>query len=66
LGHLARWAEPVEPRHQRLLQRWWDSLNAALLAALQWQPRHFLDEQRHTPSPLRDAINNLIRQRVAG
>ena len=34
LRHLARGAEPVEPRRQRLLQRRRDRLDAALLAAL--------------------------------
>ena len=35
LRDLARRAEPVEPRRERLLQRWRDRLRAALLAALQ-------------------------------
>jgi hypothetical protein len=61
LRHLTRWAEPVKPRHQRLLQRRRDGLNATLLAALQKKPRHLLDEQRHAPGPLSDAVNDLIR-----
>jgi hypothetical protein len=45
LRHLTRRAEPVEPRHQRLLQSRRDGLDAAAsLAALQKEPRHFLDE----------------------
>jgi hypothetical protein len=40
LCHLTRWAEPVEPRHQRLLQRRRDRLDAAAsLAALQKEPQ---------------------------
>jgi hypothetical protein len=42
------------------LQCWWYGLDAAWLAALQQQPRHLLDEQRHTTSPFRDAVNDLV------
>ena len=66
LRHLARWAEPVEPRRQRLLQCRRDRLDAALLAALQQEPRHFLDEQRHAAGALGHAIDHFLRQRVAG
>ena len=66
LRHLARRAEPVEPRHQRLLQRRRDRLDAALLAALQQKPRHFLDEQRHAAGARGDVLDHVARQRVAG
>ena len=66
LRHLARRAEPVEPRHQRLLQRRRDRLDAALLTALQKQPRHLLDEQRHAAGARGDVVDHLLRQRVAG
>ena len=66
LRHLARGAEPVEPRRQRLLQRRRDRLDAALLAALQQEPRHLLDEQRHAAGARGDIIHDLARQRMAG
>ena len=67
LRHLARRAEPVEPRHQRLLQRRRNRLDAAaLLAALQQQPRHFLDEQRHAAGAGGDILHHVARQRMAG
>ena len=49
-----------------MLQCRWDSLGAALLAALQQKPRHFLDEQRHAASSLGHTLDHLLRQCVAG
>ena len=66
LRHLARRAEPVEPRHQRLLQRRRDGLDAALLAALQQKPRHLLDEQRHAAGARGDVVHHLRGERMAG
>jgi hypothetical protein len=37
-----------------------------LLAALQKEPRHFLDEQRHATGALSYAIDHFLRRRVAG
>ena len=61
LRHLARRAEPIKPRHKRLLQCRGDSLGAALLAALQQKPRHFLDEQRYAASSLGHTLDHLLR-----
>jgi hypothetical protein len=44
LRNLARRPEPVEPRGERLLKCRWDRLQAASLATLQKEARHFLDE----------------------
>jgi hypothetical protein len=67
LRHFARRAEPVEPRHQRLLQRRRDRLDAAAsLAALQQEPGDFLDEQRHAAGARGDVLDHVARQRVAG
>jgi hypothetical protein len=67
LRHLARRAEPVEPRHQRLLKGRRDGVDAALLAAaLQEESRHFLDEQRHAAGAHGDILHHFLRQRVAG
>ena len=49
-----------------MLQRRRDCLDAALLAALQQEPRYFLDEQRYAAGALGHAINHFLRQRVAG
>ena len=54
LRDLARRPEPVEPRGERLLQGRRDRLHAALLAALEQQARHLLDEQRHAAGALAD------------
>ena len=40
-------AEPVEPCHQRLLQRRWDRLDATMFTPLQQEPGHFLNKQRY-------------------
>ena len=66
LRYLARRAEAVEPRRQRLLQRRRDGVDAALLAALQEEPRHFLDEQRNAAGAGGDIVDHFTRQRVAG
>ena len=44
LRDLARGTEPVETGGERLLQRRRDRLHSSRLAALEQQPRHFLDE----------------------
>jgi hypothetical protein len=60
LRDFARRAEPVQARGERLLQGRRDCLNAALLAALEQQSRHLLDEQRHAAGPLADAVDQLL------
>ena len=62
LRDLARGAEPVETGGERLLQRRRDRLHAALFAALEQQPRHFLDEQRHAAAAFGDARDHVLRQ----
>ena len=49
-----------------MLQRRRDCLNAALLAALQKEPRDFLYEERYAAGALGYAFDQLLRQRVAG
>jgi hypothetical protein len=53
-------AEPIQARGERLLQRWWNGLNAALLASLQKQPCHLLDEQRHAAGSLAHPLNHVL------
>ena len=57
--HVARRTEPVETRHQRLLQRRRNRVHTALLATLQQKPRHFLDEQRHAASAGGDVLHDI-------
>ena len=66
LRHLARRAEPVEPRHQGLLQCRWDCLDAALCAALKKEPGDFLDKQRYAAGAAGDVVDDLLRQGMAG
>ena len=67
LRHLACRTEAVEPRHQGLLQRWRNGLDAAAsLAAIQEEPRHLLDEQRYAAGARGDVFHHVARQRVAG
>ena len=66
LRHLARRAEPVKSRRQGLLECRRDRLDAALLATLQQEPRHFLDEQRHAARALCHALDHFPRECVAG
>ena len=66
LRGLARFAEPVEPRGERLLQGRRDRLRAALFAALQQEARHLLDEQRHAAGALAHPFDHVPRQRMAG
>jgi hypothetical protein len=40
-------------------------LNSALLAALQKQSCHFLDEQRHAAGPLTHPVDYVLGQRMA-
>ena len=61
LRDFARLAEPVEAGGERLLQGRRDRLRAAL----QHQPRHLLDEQRHAAGAVGKALDHLLRQRVA-
>ena len=61
LRHLPGGTEPIKPGHQRLLQRRWNSLDAALLSALQQEPRHFLDKQRHAAGARRDVFHYFLR-----
>jgi hypothetical protein len=39
---------------------------AALLAAIEQEPRHFLDEQRYAAGARGDVLHHVARQRVAG
>ena len=57
LRDLARGAQPVEARGERLLERRRDRLHAALIAALEQEPRHLLDEQRHAAGARVDALD---------
>jgi hypothetical protein len=52
LRGLARGAEPIEPRRERLLQGRRDRLRAALFAALQQEAGNLLDEQRDAAGAL--------------
>ena len=52
LRDLSRFAQPVEPRRERLLKRRRDRLQAAGLAALEQKARDFLNEQRHPAGAL--------------
>ena len=65
LRDLARRPEPIEARSKRLLQGRRDGLNAALLAALEKQARHLLDEQRHAAGPLAHPLDHFLGQRMA-
>jgi len=65
LRDLSRFAQPVEPRRERLLKRRRDCVQAAGLASLEQEPRHFLDEQRHSAAPLAHALHHLSAQRMA-
>jgi hypothetical protein len=59
LRDFARFAEPIEPRRERLLKRRRDRLQATGLAALEQQARNLLDEQRHPAGALADAPHHL-------
>jgi hypothetical protein len=60
-----RRAEPIQARRERLLQSRRDGLNAALLAALQQQARHLLNEQRDAACPFGNPLNDLSGERMA-
>ena len=64
LRDLARGAEPIEARRERLLQGGRDGLNAAPLPPLQEQARHLLDEQRHATCPFADPLDHLLGERM--
>ena len=64
LRDFARFAEPVEPRGERLLQGRRDRLRAALRVALEQEPRHLLDEQRHAAGSLAHSIDHLVGERM--
>jgi hypothetical protein len=66
LSHLARFAQPVEPRGERLLKRRRDRLQAAGLAALEQKARDLFDVQRHSAGALTHALDQLFAQRIAG
>src|SRR6202041_447280 len=66
LRDFARFAEPVEPRRERLLKRRRDRLRAARLAALEQKARDLLDEQRHATGALVDPLNDAPGQRMMG
>ena len=66
LRDFSRSAKPVQPRGERLLQGQRDGLHAALFAALEEQPRHLLDEQRHAAGPLVDSFDGFGGKGVAG
>ena len=65
LRDFSRFAKPVEPRCERLLQRRRDRLQAAGLAALEQKARYFLDEQRHAAGALANALDHFLAQRMA-
>ena len=64
LRDFARFAEPVEPRGERLLQGRRDRLCAALRVALEQEPRHLLDEQRDAARSLAHSIDHLVGERM--
>ena len=66
LRDFARFAKPVEPRGERLLQRRRDGLQAAGLAPLEQETRHLLDVKRHSAGALAQAFHHLLAQRMAG
>ena len=66
LRGLARGAEPVEPRRERLLQGRRDRLGAALFPALQQEARNLLDEQRDAAGALADPFDDVPCQRMTG
>ena len=59
LRDLARRSQPVEPRRQRLPERRRNRLRGPLLAALENEARHLLDEQRHAARAIADALRHL-------
>ena len=64
LRDFARFAEPVEPRGERLLQGRRDRLRAALRVALEQESRHLLDEQRDAARSLAHSIDHLVGERM--
>ena len=66
LRGLARGAEPIEPRGERLLQGRRDRLRAALFAALQQEARNLLDEQRDAAGALAHPFDDVPWQRMTG
>ena len=66
LRDLTRRPQPIEARSKGLLQGRRDGLNTALLAALQQQARHLLNEQRHAAGPLVDPLDQLLGECMAG
>ena len=65
LRDFARFAEPVEPRRERMLKRRRDRLRAAGFAALQQKARNLLDEQRHPAGAIAHPLDHLLGQRMA-
>ena len=66
LRSLARGAEPIEPRGERLLQGRRDRLRAALFATLQQEARDLLDEQRNAAGALAHPFDDVHRQCMMG
>ena len=64
LRDFARFAEPVEPRGERLLQGRRDRLGAALRVALEQESRHLLDEQRDAARSLAHSVDHLVGKRM--
>jgi hypothetical protein len=60
LRDFARFAEPVEPRGERLSQGRRDRLGAALYLALEQESRNFLDEQRDAARSLAYSVDHLV------
>ena len=55
--------QPIQPRHQRVMQRRRDLARRKLpIAALEHRPRQLLDEQRHATGTLDHQRDGLLRQ----
>jgi hypothetical protein len=65
LRDLARFAKPVEPRGERLLQGRRDRARTAFFAALEQKANDLLHEQRHTAGAFAHPIDHLFAQRMA-
>ena len=64
LRDFARFAKPVEPRRERLLQRRRDRLQAPCFAALDQKARNLLDKQRHPAGAFANVLDHLFAQRM--
>jgi hypothetical protein len=62
LDHLAGWPEPIQPRHQRIMQGDRDRASREVgVATLQHRPRQFLYKQRHAVGALDHRGDGFIR-----